>query len=136
VRADDEPIAKVAVSYGGQLAACGSEGGSVAVCNVKTAQVVARSIGNGNRVLSIAFSPDGQKFATGHERGIVVWKTAGLERLRELKEFTEGAIQKVQQVRFSDDQRRIFAAFGKRIAVFEVSDGKSEDVFPPQTSPE
>jgi WD40 repeat protein len=65
LRQGGPPAMNVAIAPGGQLAAFTGQGGELEVFNFETGQTIRKIKTNRNRVVKVAWSPDGQVIATG-----------------------------------------------------------------------
>jgi eukaryotic-like serine/threonine-protein kinase len=97
--------------------------GAVRVWNWRTEKPVHTFPGQGNHRLSLAFSRDGKRLASGNWRGSVnLWNPeAGGESLRTFPETRHA----IAALAFSPDSERLAAAcFGRRVDVWETATGK------------
>jgi WD40 repeat protein/serine/threonine protein kinase len=77
-------------------------------------------IGHQDRVTSLSFHPDGQRLASASLDGTIrLWTTRNPESTSHVLTLRTG--QKCPAVAFSPDGRRLYAALGKSLRVFETS---------------
>jgi WD40 repeat protein/tRNA A-37 threonylcarbamoyl transferase component Bud32 len=110
----------VAFSPDGRQLAVGS-GGAVQVWDWRNCQLLLTLPGHAQRPISVAFSRDGRRLASGNWSGeIMIWDAETGERLRTLS----GHHQPVSALTFSPDGRRLVSAcFDQRLIVWEVTTG-------------
>jgi WD40 repeat protein len=96
--------------------------GQVKAWNLSTRKEMFSAEGHTDRVLSLAFSPDGQYLASGSEdRTIRIWTAATGQKVHTLRGHTE----LVRRIAFHPDGRRLAsAAWDGTVRVWEVPDGQ------------
>lgn len=90
-----------------------------AKANYRFGEPVAQLMGHAACTLAFASSPDGNRFASSYETGIVVLWSEELERIREWR------VDKATTLAFSPDGRTL-AAGGPSLRLFDVESGKEQ----------
>jgi len=108
----------VAMSPDGRLMAWGDEDGTVTIWDYQAGRPLHVDSRSSARVWSVAFSPDGRYLASADiQTNITLWDVDSGERIVSFQNLNQ-----VLSVSWSPDSRRIAAAVGPRVVVWDVAD--------------
>ena len=110
-------VYSVSMSPDGRHMAWGSEDGTVTIWDYTVGRPVHALSDSPSRAWSVAFSPDGRMLASAHEDSyIVLWNVASGERIARIPNQN-----KVLSVSWSPDSRRLAAAVGPHVVVWDIA---------------
>ena len=140
---DAQPVRQIALSPDGGRLAAATEDGAGRVYDVKSGKLLLTlsndaaaigSVGHGNIVQAIAFSPDGKRLITGSwDRTAVIWDAASGRPLIALRGHTD----KITGVAFAGGSRAITSSADGTARIWDIGAGSGEETlaFPASAKP-
>jgi WD40 repeat protein len=120
---DNSVTSSIAFSLDGKKIAMADldDGDAVRIWDVESGKKLNGLVGNTGRAITVAFSPDGKKIATGGDRHPRIWDVESGKELQKL--IGDRDIGQVRSVAFSPDGKRIVTSgYGTRI--WDAESGK------------